>query len=262
MNISCIQMDMLLGDRAENFARAEALIEAAMAEQPDVIVLPELWDVGFFPREDLPSLCDGEGSAAQAFCSRLAKKHRVNLVAGSVATLREGKVYNTAMVFDRQGVCLASYDKSHLFSPMGEDKFFTAGQSLCTFLLDGVKCGIILCYDLRFPELARSLALMGAELLFVPAQWPKVRVEQFGLLLAARAVENQLFCVGCNSCGNAYDTVYGGASGIFDPTGKAIARAGEERNKILTAACDLQMLESVRKSIPVFHDRRPEIYKI
>jgi len=261
MNISCIQMDMRLGNRAENFAHAEALIDKAMAEKPDVIVLPELWDVGFFPKENLPAVSDEAGRQVRKFCGSLAKKYAVNLVAGSVATLYERKVYNSALVFDREGKCIAQYHKSHLFSPMGEDKHFAAGDSLCTFLLDGVACGIILCYDLRFPELPRSLVLQGMDVLFVPAQWPKVRVEQYQLLLAARAVENQVFCVGCNSCGTAYDTVYGGSSCIFDPTGKEIAAAGE-REEILTARCDLQMLETIRKAMPVFHDRKPKIYKI
>lgn len=261
MKISCIQMDMLFGNRAENFARAEVLLEKTMQAAPDVIVLPELWDVGFFPKENLADCSDDMGSETRAFVGGLARRHKVNIVAGSVAVACGGKTHNTAMVFDRTGACIAEYDKCHLFSPMEEDKYFTPGKRLCTFFLDGVKCGIILCYDLRFPELTRSLALQGIDILFVPAQWPEARVEQWELLLAARAVENQVFTVGCNSCGTAGETRFGGNSRVFDPYGKPLAKAGDGEEN-LVAHCLPEALESARKAIPIFADRNAEIYKI
>ena len=106
---------------------------------------------------------------------------------------------NTAYVFDRQGARLAAYDKTHLFTPMGEHEHYAAGDHLTTFSLDGHKCGLLICYDLRFPELFRTLALQGVELLLLPAQWPAARRYHWETLTAARAIENQLFLAACNS---------------------------------------------------------------
>ena len=139
--------------------------------------------------------------------------------------LCEGRVYNTAYVFDRQGACLAAYDKTHLFTPMGEHEHYAAGDHLTTFSLDGHKCGLLICYDLRFPELFRTLALQGVELLLLPAQWPAARRYHWETLTAARAIENQFFLAACNSCGTAGETVFGGASRILGPRGELLAAA-------------------------------------
>ena len=261
MKVACLQMDMLLAKPEENFSHAAKLVKQAMKDKPDVLVLPETWNTGFFPRENLQALCDRDGSRVKQVFGALAERYQVNIVAGSVSNLRGGKVYNTAMVFDRTGVCIASYDKTHLFTPMGEDNYYTPGDRLCTFVLDGVKCGLIICYDVRFPELTRSLTVPGLDMLFVVSQWPKVRTFHLRSLTTARAIENQMFLVCCNSCGTAGQTVYGGNSAIIDPWGETVALAGETE-EILTADCDLQILTNIRGSIPVFRDRRPSLYQI
>lgn len=261
MKVACLQMDMLLAKPEENFSHAAELVKRAMKDKPDVLVLPETWNTGFFPRENLQALCDRDGSRVRQVFGALAERYQVNIVAGSVSNVRGSKVYNTAMVFDRTGACIASYDKTHLFTPMGEDNYYTPGDRLCTFVLDGVKCGLIICYDVRFPELTRSLTVPGLDMLFVVSQWPKVRTFHLRSLTTARAIENQMFLVCCNSCGTAGQTVYGGNSAIIDPWGETVALAGETE-EILTADCDLQILTNIRGSIPVFRDRRPSLYKI
>ena len=261
MKVACLQMDMLLAKPEENFSHAAELVKRAVKDKPDVLVLPETWNTGFFPRENLQALCDRDGIQVKQVFGALAERNQVNIVAGSVSNVRGGKVYNTAMVFDRTGVCIASYDKTHLFTPMGEDNYYTPGDRLCTFVLDGVKCGLIICYDVRFPELTRSLTVPGLDMLFVVSQWPKVRTFHLRSLTTARAIENQMFLVCCNSCGTAGQTVYGGNSAIIDPWGETGALAGETE-EILTADCDLQILTNIRGSIPVFRDRRPSLYKI
>ena len=192
---------------------------------------------------------------------KLAAKFQVNIVAGSVSNVRDGKIYNTAMVFNRSGECVASYDKTHLFTPMGEDNYFTPGDHLCRFTLDGVSCGLIICYDVRFPELTRSLTVPGLDMLFVVSQWPKIRTFHLRSLTTARAIENQMFVVCCNSCGIAGETVYGGNSAVINPWGETVALAGETE-EILLGECDLGILDSIRSTIPVFRDRRPELYHI
>ena len=261
MKVTCLQMNMKLGCPKENFTLAEKLIVESVKAQPDVIVLPETWNTGFFPKENLAELSCKNGYEVNNRIGELAKKYKVNIVAGSVSNVRGGKVYNTAFVFDRAGSCIAEYDKIHLFTPMGEDDYYTCGNHLCRFELDGVKCGIIICYDVRFPELTRSLALQGLDILFVVSQWPKERIFHLRTLTTARAIENQMFVACCNSCGTADKTVYGGNSVIIEPFGKTLALAGENE-EIITAACDMQILSDIRNSIPVFRDRRSELYKI
>ena len=259
MKAACIQMNMLLGQPEENFRHAEELIAQAMAQTPDVLVLPETWNTGFFPKENLPQLCDQDGAQVKETFGKLAKQYSVNIVAGSVSNYRDGKVYNTAMVFDREGTCIASYDKTHLFTPMGEDDYYTPGDHLCRFTLDGISCGLIICYDVRFPELIRSLTVPGLDMLFVVSQWPNIRIPHLRNLTTARAIENQMFVICCNSCGTAGQTVYGGNSAIIDPWGQTIALAGEQEQLII-GDCDLQILQNIRSTIPVFRDRRPELY--
>ena len=261
MKIACLQMDMKLGCPNENFTHAAELIEQAMAAQPDVLVLPETWNTGFFPKENLAALCDEDGARVKEKIGGLAAKYGVNIVAGSVSNRRNDNIYNTAMVFDRTGACIASYDKTHLFSPMGEHLSYTPGDHLCRFQLDGVDCGLIICYDIRFPELTRSLTVPGLDLLFVVSQWPGVRTAHLRTLTTARAIENQMFVVCCNSCGTAEDTVYGGSSAVIDPWGETIALAGTQE-EILMGECSMDTLDKIRSTIPVFRDRRPELYHI
>lgn len=261
MKVTCIQMDMLLAKPEENFAHAENLIRQAVNGKPDVIVLPETWNTGFFPRENLAALADEDGKAVTARIGSLAKQYGVNIVAGSVANRKNGGVYNSAYVFDRSGRIVAEYDKTHLFSPSGEHEFFQKGDHLCRFTLDGVSCGLIICYDIRFPELTRSLTVQGVDLLFVVAQWPNVRTAHLLALSKARAIENQMFLVCCNSCGTAGKTTCGGNSSIHDSWGDCLAQAGEHE-QFLTAELDFSIVQGIRQSINVFRDRRPELYSV
>ena len=159
MKVSVIQMNMRSLESKANFDRAEALVRRAVAENgPDVVVLPETWNTGFMPAGDLAAACDENAKAVRARFSPLARELNVNIVAGSVSNRRGGKIYNTACVFDRAGACIAEYDKTHPFTPMGEHKVYTPGDHLVTFTLDSVRCGLLICYEVRFPELWRTLS--------------------------------------------------------------------------------------------------------
>ena len=261
LKIACVQMDMRLGDADYNFAHAQALVRAAAErERPDVIVLPETWNTGFFPA-DLAPCADRDGARTKETFSALARELNANIVAGSVADCRGGKFYNTAYVFDRAGAVVASYDKTHAFTPMGEQAAFAQGDRLCRFSLEGRDCGLIICYDIRFPELARTLALRGMDLLFVVSQWPDKRSLHLQTLSRARAIENQTFLALCNSCGAAGDTRYGGGSALIDPWGETLAQAGRDE-EIIAGDLDFSVIEGIRSSINVFRDRRPELYHI
>ena len=259
VKICCIQMNVSAGAPEENYRSVETLLPKAAKKKPDVIVLPELWNTGFAPGKIDPALADEDGARTKTFCAGLAKKYNINLVAGSVLTRKNGALYNTAYVFDRAGACIAEYDKTHLFSPSGEGEHMSAGDTIVTFPLDGVTCGILICYDLRFAELSRVLALAGAKLLLIPAEWPRARTEQMLTLLRARAIENQVFAALCNGCGEAFGSQFGGSSAIVDPLGRTLARAGR-REQICSASIDFTLQEKARKKMPIFIDRRPSLY--
>lgn len=254
-------MNIELGRPDINFAHAKQLICDAVKEKTDVLVLPETWNTGFFPKDNLAEISCNDGIEVKEQIGRLAREYGVNIVAGSVSNVKQGGVYNTAFVFNRKGECVAEYDKTHLFTPLCEDKYYTAGDRLCRFELDGVKCGIIICYDLRFPEFTRTLGLSNIDMLFIVSQWPKARTFHLRTLSTARAIENQIFVACCNSCGRALDTVFGGNSAIINPLGETLALAGETE-EIISAECDMNILNEIRKSIPVFRDRRQELYDL
>lgn len=262
LKVTCIQMNMLLGETEYNFSHVQKLIEKAVqTEKSDVIVLPETWNTGFFPKENLEKLADSDGKRTLEILSQLARKYNVNIVGGSVANRKNGNIYNTCFVVNRKGETVWEYDKIHLFSPMDEHKYFSHGIKSSVFMLDNIPCGVIICYDLRFPELARGLALSGAEVLFVVSQWPKVRTGQMDILSKARAVENQMYTVLCNSCACAETTVFGGNSQIVSPLGEVLVRAGEQE-EIISACLDLSVTDSIRSTINVFNDRKPDLYNM
>jgi omega-amidase len=259
VKISCIQMNVRAGQPERNFLRAEMLVRRAARKKPDVILLPELWNTGFSPENIDPALADEDGRKTKSFFSALAKQLGVNIVAGSVANRKRSALCNTAYVFSREGDVVAEYDKTHLFTPMGEPAAFSAGDTLARFQLDGVPCGVMICYDIRFPELARALALPGLDVLFVVAQWPLSRTGQLRTLLLARAIENQAYAALCNGCGRAAGIRYGGRSAIVSPRGKTLSKAGGGECTI-SAHVDLCDLARLRSELPVWKDRRPELY--
>ncbi len=262
LNVTCIQMNMLARETEYNFSQIKKLVaKAVQTEKSDVIVLPEMWNTGFFPKENLEQLSDYDGKRTIALLSYLAREYDVNIVGGSVANKKNGGIYNSCYVVNRKGELIAEYDKIHLFSPMDEDKYFLYGKSVNTFLIDDIPCAVIICYDLRFPELARKLALSGIKVLFIVSQWPKVRIGQLDILSKARAVENQMYTVLCNSCAVFDDTVFGGGSQIINPLGEVLIKASD-KEEIISSELRLDIADTLRKSMNVFNDRKPELYNI
>jgi predicted amidohydrolase len=262
MKVAIVQTALIQGRVARNMQIIQdALTEAALAN-PDVIVLPELWNTSFLP-ENVHEIADIDGKETRALLSTFAKSNHVNIVGGSVANIRGNDLFNTVYVYDREGSEIAAYDKAHLFSPAGENDYFKAGTESVTFELDGVTCGVITCYDLRFPEWVRELALADAQVVFVPAAWPATRNVHWDVLNRARAIENQMYVVAVNSIGlvNPTGDVYGGHSVIVDPWGSYIVEPDDD-NEIKVGEIDFDVIDGIRSKINVFNDRRPDIYTI
>ena len=172
--IAFIQMQAVLAGVETNYRHAEELMEQAMEGNPDILVLPETWNTGFYISRKLKSIADEGGKRTETFLSSFAKKHHVNVVGGSTAVLCGDDVYNRSFVFDREGRKIAEYDKVHGFSYAYEPMYFKGGDHAVSFTLDDISCSMVICYDIRFPELVRRSVLEGkADLFFIPAAWPK-----------------------------------------------------------------------------------------
>ena len=172
LRIGLLQMHVELGKPDVNYAHALELMEKAMKHEPDILVLPETWNVGFFPAEHLDELADKNGERTQEMLSTFSKNNNVNIVGGTVAAKIGNDILNRSYVFNREGKIAETFDKIHGFSLSGEPGYFRMGDHLAHFNLDGVACSMAVCYDIRFPELIRREALMGVDLFFVPAAWP------------------------------------------------------------------------------------------
>ncbi|OXM86242.1 carbon-nitrogen family hydrolase [Paenibacillus rigui] len=259
-NVALLQMDIAIGEPERNFAKLESLLEEAVNHtvKPDVIVIPEMWNTGY-ALDQIHELADRNGERTQALLSAFSVKHGVNIIGGSIAEKKSEDILNTIYAFDREGKVVADYSKIHLFRLMDEEKYLKEGSRVGQFELDGVSAGMMICYDIRFPELARKLALGGAQLLFVPAEWPNPRLHHWRTLLMARAIENQMFVISCNRVGISGTTEFFGHSMVIDPWGEVLAE-GDGTEQIIRAEIDLGLVAEVRSRIPIFEDRRPTLY--
>ncbi|MBI4858385.1 MAG: carbon-nitrogen family hydrolase [Acetobacterium woodii] len=262
MKIVAVQMKVALKQVEQNYANAEAWIRKAATAEADVVVLPEMWSGGFITSELDERLADVDGQRTRAFLAKLAGELKINIVGGSVATKKGADYFNTCYVADREGRIIADYDKAHLFSFAGEDQRYRSGDKLATFQLDGIACGVVICYEIRFPEWCRKQALAGTKVLFIPAEWPLLRVGHWRILNQARAIENQMFVVAVNGCGDAMkDRQNAGNSVIIDPLGNLLADAGEvPQEKMILGDLDLAELDKIRNNMTVFNDRRIDLY--
>lgn len=250
--VAALQFSILEGDPESNIRKVDSLGNSLDTSIPKLVVLPEMWPYGF----DYARLHEHALEAPQILKRMVKWALNWNaIVVGSIAELIEdGKIVNRAYVIDSSGEILGFYDKIHLFSPHGEHLYFTRGSHILIVNTSLCRIGVIVCYDLRFPELARRIAIEGADILCVPALWPSVRVEHWRLLLRARAVENQMFVVGCNGCGETGNTAYPGASAVIDPWGEVLQQ-GDNAEGVISAMVSIKAIENARARIPCFTDR-------
>jgi predicted amidohydrolase len=257
MIISLVQMNIALGDVRKNLKTAEEAVAEAARRGSHLVVLPELWATGY-ALEQGSALASDLNTGVFGQIAALATQHKVCIV-GSHLERRGMQVANSAPFIDPRGQVRGVYRKIHLFRLMDEDRYLQPGSAPLLLDLPWGATAFAICYDLRFPELFRRYAVEGAKIIILPAEWPMERIEHWRALLVARAIENQCYIVAVNACGQTGDTVFGGHSMIVDPWGKTLVEAGEQP-LLVTADLDLDLVDAVRKRIPVFDDRRPELY--
>lgn len=252
---AAVQFNIKLADIDANVEYVRNALARLADNGVQLAVLPEMWSCGFAYRE-LNELARRTPEVVEEM-GRLSADYGMVLV-GSLPEPDGDKVCNTAYVMDR-GELAGKYRKIHLFSLMNEDRSFTGGDSWLVADTSVGRIGVFICYDLRFPELARRLAVEGAEILVVPGEWPKPRDEHWRALLRARAIENQLFVVAANCCGVMGKLDFFGSSLIVGPKGELLAEGGYE-NCEPTALLNFAEMENWRQQITCFPDRKPEFY--
>jgi omega-amidase len=258
LTISLGQFDVELGRPAENLTQVAVMTAEAARRGSDIVVFPELWSTGY----DLENAATHSTAIDQGIFTEvaaLARKHEIHVLGSCLSVLRPGKFGNTAVLFGPGGQVLADYSKIHLFRLMDEEQHLTAGDHLALVDTMWGKTGLAICYDLRFPELFRAYALGGARIVFLPSEWPHPRLAHWQTLLRARAIENQMYIVACNRVGMSKEVNFFGHSCVIDPWGESIIESGEGE-MLLTATIDLGQVDAVRARIPIFADRRHDLY--
>ena len=265
MKLALVQLEIESGDTETNRRRAAERIEAAAADGADLIVLPELWNVGFFAFDSYASAAESIEGSTLSEIADLAADHGVGILAGSIVedlsespveTPAETGLANTTVFFDRDGNRLAHYRKRHLFGYESEEATrLTPGESNGIAEFEGFTVGMTTCYDLRFPGLYRELVDEGVTLVLVPSAWPYPRVEHWEILSRARAVENLFYVGAANGVGTFGDDALLGRSRILDPWGTTLAGAGDEPATVF-ADVDPARVEAVREEFPSLRDRR------
>ena len=256
LNISLAQMNIALGDVKRNYNTLTKLATEAARRGSQLVVFPELWSTGY-ALDQAKELASALNSGMFAQLSTIATQNKISIV-GSMLEKRGQEVANSSAFFAPNGRMMGVYRKIHLFRPL--DEGLQKGAAPLIIDLPWGKTAFAICYDLRFPELFRRYALEQASLVILAAEWPLERIEHWRVLLIARAIENQCYMIATNSAGTTGNLLCGGHSMIVDPWGKVLIEGGEEPN-LLTVEIELDRVAEIRKLLPVFEDRRPEIYE-
>ena len=223
---------------------------------PDIVFLPEVWTLGWNPecfRE-----CASKNEAMVEFLSDLARKYNVNIVGGSYIRKTEDGYKNTCPVIDRSGTLCAMYDKIHLYSPDGEAKAVAAGDIPLIADIEGLKIGLSICYDIRFPELFRSYMTSEnrPDILINLSAWPKTRRSQYEAMAKSRAIENQSYFLALSQTGLIKNDIYNsGYSLLVHPMGETVASLNEDEGFIYETI-DTDIVNNVRETYPNLLNRR------
>ncbi|MFE1308345.1 carbon-nitrogen family hydrolase [Streptomyces sp. NPDC058755] len=255
MRASLIQIAVEEGESvADRRQRAASLVREQAGA--DLVVLPELWTTGAFAYAEFGPEAEPLEGPTYEVMAKAASDAGVWLHAGSIPERDpDGPLYNTSLVFSPSGDLAAAYRKIHRFGfDKGEAVLMGAGRDLVTVRLPGTTLGVATCYDLRFPELFRSLVDAGAETLVIPAGWPERRRAHWTLLAQARAVENQAFVLACGTAGTHAGVPQAGHSIVVDPWGEVLAEAGAGE-EILTVVFDPAKVTATREQFPALKDR-------
>jgi omega-amidase len=263
MKIAAAQISCVLGDFNANLRKIRDFAALAKNSGAELIVFPEMVDTGYsMPviQKHAKKWSDGAVPKLQ----RIAKEISIAMVAG-ISDRDGASIFNAQVLVSAQGEILAKYRKTHLVTaaPLDERVCLSPGNEFVSCKIDKFNIGLSICYDLRFPEMARTLVVnRGANVIVNSSAWPVVRAEHLRILALARAVENQSYLVIANRVGTDDGVTFCGSSVIVDPSGAILAAASPDREELIEAEISQRVVEDVRNRVTVFAHRRGELYKM
>lgn len=256
IKVAILQMSSVIGNVEANIDKVKNIVSEQLTNDTDVLVLPEVWSVGWSCPNFQESAQDLNHGSIHNFLSELAKKYNINIIGGSYITKKDDKYYNTCPVFDNNGKLVTSYSKMHLYSYYGcdEGKYITEGSSPVMVDICGVKFGLTICYDIRFPEIYRAYAKSGADVLVNCAAWGSKKPVQWEMMTKSRAIENQCYMIALTQCGHIKNDEYNlGQSRIIDYNGNELAYINNIEG-ITSAELDIAKMYEFRKKSPTMQD--------
>ncbi len=251
-----VQFDVKSGQIEANLNILLGHLEKLASDNVNLAVLPEMFSCSF-DNENLRK----HSKLTDKVLKRLSLFATENqmAIAGSLPEKENDQIFNTMVFMDRDGQIKARYRKIHLFKLTNEHLYYSAGNEIAVIDSSFGRIGLMICYDLRFPELARTLSLHGVQMIIVSAQWPESRKEHWNTLIKARAIENQLFMVCSNRTGVENNLKFPGMSMVVDPMGHVLIE-GKNNATSMFADVDLSIVKHARTLIPCMADRRDDIY--
>ncbi len=246
LKILCLQFEPALGNKDKNQKTIAKMLKENADFEPDLVVLPEVWNIGLDYKHYQQ---DAEFIPAEStmLLSGLAANYQTNIIAGSIIEKTYDKrFFNTSLIINRDGAVISQYRKNYTFSHCGskETEYVEKSDDITVIDIEGIKFGVAICYDIRFPEHFRKMVKLGAEIFIVPAAFPKERIFQWNILNQARALENQAFLISCNQFG---------ASNIVSPYGE-ILRTTEKGEKATRNVIDISLITKARTEMPILND--------
>lgn len=263
MKIALAQFDVVRGDPAANIAKIHRFAAESKAQDASALFLPEMCTTGFDWQKNIILLKQADRD--RDAIAELAKTLDIAICGSFLEAAPSGRPANALYYFERSGEIAIQYRKLHLFTLFSEEKHMEAGDAIITgnTALGSIGCSI--CYDLRFPELFRECALKNAVIQVLPAAFPHPRLAHWRTLIQARAIENQVYFIATNQCGienhdsDTGEINYFGHSMVVDPWGEILLEADESAG-VYTVDIDIAKVAKVRAHMPVFRDRRPDLY--
>ena len=262
MKVAAAQISCALGDLKANVRKVREFSASAKNSGADLVVFPEMVDTGYsMPIIQKHARPWAEGAVPEL--QKIAKDLSIGIVAG-VSDRDGASIFNSQVFVNATGEVVAKYRKTHLVTaaPLDERVCLAAGDEFITCKIDRFNVGLSICYDLRFPEMCRTLVVnREANVIVNSSAWPSVRIEHLRILALARAIENQSYIIIANRVGTDDGVTFCGCSVIVDPYGAILAAASADREELIYAEISEEVIADVRKRIAVFAHRRAELYE-
>ncbi|WP_294004888.1 carbon-nitrogen hydrolase family protein [uncultured Methanobrevibacter sp.] len=269
IKLALCQMNVV-DNKEKNIKTARLMIEESISKNADFIILPEMFNCPYSNDKFIEYGEKEKSSETLSEISKLAKSNNAYILAGSIPEIEEDKLYNTSYLFDRQGNVIAKHRKMHLFDidvkgkiTFKESDVLTAGNDFTIADTEFGKVGIGICYDIRFPELAKIMVENGALILIYPGAFNMTTgPAHWELLFRSRAMDNQAFCIGVAPALNNDASYHSyGHSIITNPWGEVIAQASEKESLIISEI-DLSEIKKVREELPLLKNKRDDLYEV